>query len=203
VTDQKRGLFLVFEGIDGSGKSTQARLLHETLLNKDIEATLTKEPTDGPFGRRLRQLAQKGRDEITLQEEYDLFMQDRAEHVDKELLPRLKQGAVIICDRYFYSTMAYQGALGLDPDAVYKENTRRFPIPDKVFYIAVSPAVGRGRISEGRNETPNLFEKKAYLQKVAAIFNAMPYKEIVRINGTQTIFNVQKKVWAVVEPLIK
>ena len=66
MTDQKRGLFLVFEGIDGSGKSTQARLLYETLMKKGIEAILTKEPTDGPFGQRLRQLAQKGRDEITL-----------------------------------------------------------------------------------------------------------------------------------------
>lgn len=197
-----KGLFLVFEGIDGSGKSTQARLLYETLVKLGIKTLLTKEPTDGPFGKKLRQLAQKGRDEITLQEEYDLFMHDRFDHVEDELLPQLAQGTVVVCDRYFYSTMAYQGALGLDPEAVYQENSGQFPIPDRVFYVKVSPTMGRGRISAGRNETPNLFEKEAYLQKVAAIFDAMPYDEIVRIDGTQTIPEVQQAVWAAVEPLL-
>jgi len=197
------GIFLVFEGIDGSGKSIQAQLLYETLINRGVNAILTKEPTDGPFGKKLRQLAQKGRDEMTLQEEYGLFMQDRAEHVENELLPQLAQGAVVVCDRYFYSTMAYQGALGLDPEAVYQENSRRFPTPDRVFCITVSPAIGRSRITVSRNETPDLFEKEAYLNKVAAIFDAMPYTEIVRIDGTQAVADVQKAVWAAVEPLVK
>ncbi len=201
--NDKQGLFLVFEGIDGSGKSTQARLLYETLVKKGIKALLTKEPTDGPFGKKLRQLAQKGRDEITLQEEYDLFMQDRAEHVEKELLQQLEQGAVVVCDRYFYSTMAYQGALGMDSEAIYNENSSRFPTPDKVLCITVSPTTGRSRITSGRNETPNLFEKEAYLTKVAALFDAMPYDEIVRIDGTKDIVVVQQAVWDVVEPLLK
>ncbi len=201
--DKEKGLFLVFEGIDGSGKSTQAQLLYETLVKKGIKALLTKEPTDGPFGKKLRQLAQKGRDEITLQEEYDLFMQDRAEHVEKELLQQLEQGAVVVCDRYFYSTMAYQGALGMDSEAIYNENSSRFPTPDKVLCITVSPTTGRSRITSGRNETPNLFEKEAYLTKVAALFEAMPYDEIVRINGTKDIAVVQQAVWDVVEPLLK
>lgn len=201
--DGEKGLFVVFEGIDGSGKSTQARLLYETIVKKGIKAVLTKEPTDGPFGKKLRQLAQKGRDEITLQEEYDLFMQDRAEHVAKELLPQLDQGTVVVCDRYFYSTMAYQGALGMDPEAIYNENTRRFPTPDKVLCITVSPTTGRSRITSGRKETPNLFEKEAYLTKVAALFDAMPYDEIIRIDGTHDIEPVQQAVWDVVEPLLK
>ncbi len=201
--NDKQGLFLVFEGIDGSGKSTQAQLLYETLVKKGIKALLTKEPTDGPFGKKLRQLAQKGRDEITLQEEYDLFMQDRAEHVEKELLPQLDQGTVVVCDRYFYSTMAYQGALGMDPEAIYNENTHRFPTPDKVLCITVSPTTGRSRITSGRKETPNLFEKEAYLTKVDALFDAMPYDEIVRIDGTRDIQVVQQAVWDVVEPLLK
>lgn len=199
----QQGLFLVFEGIDGSGKSTQAQLLYETLVYKGIQVVLTKEPTDGPFGKRLRQLAQKGRDEITLQEEYALFIQDRAEHVENELIPQLAQGAVVVCDRYYYSTMAYQGALGMDPETIYAENVRRFPTPDKVLCITVSPRTGRSRITSGRKETPNLFEKKAYLTKVAALFDAMPYDEIVRIDGTRDIQAVQQAVWGVVEPLLK
>lgn len=199
----KQGLLLVFEGIDGSGKSTQARLLYETLLRKGIKAVLTKEPTDGPFGKKLRQLAQQGRDEISLQEEYDLFMQDRAEHVEKELIPQLDQGAVVVCDRYFYSTMAYQGALGMDPETIYAENARRFPTPDKIFYITVSPTIGRSRITSGRKETPNLFEKEAYLKKVAALFDAMPYDEIVRIDGSNDIAAVQQAVWDVVELILE
>lgn len=199
----QQGLFLVFEGIDGSGKSTQAQLLYETLVYKGIQVVLTKEPTDGPFGKRLRQLAQKGRDEITLQEEYALFIQDRAEHVENELIPQLAQGAVVVCDRYYYSTMAYQGALGMDPETIYAENVRRFPTPDKVLCITVSPRTGRSRITSGRKETPNLFEKEAYLTKVAALFDAMPYDEIVRIDGTRDIQAVQQAVWGVVEPLLK
>ena len=101
-------MFIVFEGIDGTGKSTQVRLLAKALRELGQEVVTSKEPTDGPVGTRLRQSAEKGR--LSPQEELDLFHQDRRDHVQSLIAPALERGDTVIVDRYFFSTMAYQGA---------------------------------------------------------------------------------------------
>src|SRR5690606_35569687 len=103
-----------FEGIDGSGKTTTARRIAETLSAAGYHAKYLREPTDGPHGRKLRELmTQPG--ERDVQEEFRLFLLDRREDVDQHIDPLLQAGGIVCIDRYYISSMAYQGALGLDP----------------------------------------------------------------------------------------
>ena len=115
------GMFIVLEGIDGAGKSTQAKMLAKWFENKGYEVVLTKEPTDTAFGKLIRRLVLTGGKEgiidgarISKEAEALLFAADRAEHVKKLIEPSLKAGKVVISDRYFYSSLAYQWARGLD-----------------------------------------------------------------------------------------
>ncbi len=114
-------MFVVFEGIDGAGKSTQARKLYEWFESRGYSVVLTKEPTDTAFGRLIRRLVLMGGKEgiidgakISPDSEALLFAADRAEHVHRLIEPSLREGKIVISDRYFYSSLAYQWARGLD-----------------------------------------------------------------------------------------
>src|SRR6266550_1777 len=107
------GFLLVLEGIDGAGKSTLLHKLAEYCAGRGLAVVVSKEPTDGPWGRKLRESAQSGR--LSLEEELELFLKDRAEHVKGLILPALSEGKVVLLDRYYLSTAAYQGARGADP----------------------------------------------------------------------------------------
>jgi dTMP kinase len=102
------GFLLVIEGVDGAGKSTVVQKLLEHCRERAIPCVASKEPTDGAWGRRLRESAQSGR--LSLEEELELFLKDRAEHVEQLIRPALEAGKVVILDRYYLSTAAYQGA---------------------------------------------------------------------------------------------
>ena len=91
------GFFVVIEGIDGAGKSTQAKLLGERLTARGQKVVLSREPTMGQWGKRLRESAQTGR--LSIEEEVELFLKDRREHVNELILPRLREGCVVIVDR--------------------------------------------------------------------------------------------------------
>src|SRR5690606_29927239 len=105
-----RGLFIVLEGIDGTGKSTQAVRLGEWFSRAGHEVLISREPTDGPWGRKLRESAATGR--LSADEELECFLEDRRQHVRELIEPALREGKVVILDRYYFSTMAYQGARG-------------------------------------------------------------------------------------------
>src|SRR4030042_6942583 len=111
-------LFIVFEGIDGAGKSVQAKMLADHLQAVGIPLVLTAEPSEGPIGRYIRSL--KVRPEPV--EEERLFTEDRRHHVQNVIIPALRRGATVICDRYIYSSAAYQGARGMDPEKILAEN---------------------------------------------------------------------------------
>ena len=194
------GLFIVFEGIDGTGKSTQLHLLAEKLRHLGYAVVATREPTDGPYGQKIRELF-VDRGAVSQEEELELFIADRDRHVKEVIEPALADGCVVICDRYYLSTVAYQGANGMDPDHILKKN-EDFPVPDLAIILEIEPAQGIHRIQNQRNEHPNTFEGEANLQKVAKIFGAMQQDYIARIKGSDTIENVQRQVFEAVAKVL-
>ena len=164
---EMRGKFIVFEGVDGSGLSTQALKLENYLRMKGIKVVLTKEPTNGLIGGLVK-AALKGEwkvDPLALQL---LFCADRAHHVNTEILPALQEGKSVISDRYYFSSLAYGKVQGLDVDLLKKINSK-FPRPDLLIILDVSPEVSIQRIKEARFGF-TLFEEKEYLEKVRSAF---------------------------------
>lgn len=198
----KKGFVIAIEGIDGAGKTTQARMLYDYLKKQKIKTILSKEPTDGVHGQKIRELAQGKRASTHPREEYQLFVEDRKLHVENVVGPALVEKKIVILDRYYFSTMAYQGALGLDPAAIKTENETFSPIPEVVFLINVSPAVGIGRIRNGRKEIPNAFEHEENLTKVANIFKTMDAPYIKNIDGTAPIDQVHSDIINRIDRLI-
>lgn len=186
------GLFIVFEGIDGTGKSTQVRLLAEKLRKLGYAVIQTREPTDSLYGQKIRELF-TDRTSVSQDEELQLFIADRDQHVREVITPALSDGCIVVSDRYYLSTVAYQGANGMDPDMILKKNAV-FPVPDLAFILEIEPAQGIHRILNQRNENPNTFEEEANLLKVAEIFAAMEQDFIKRINGAGTIEDVHRQV---------
>ena len=115
------GLFIVIEGIDGTGKSTQLHLLAEKLRQLGYAVVATREPTNGPYGQKIRELF-VDRGAVSQEEELELFIADRDQHVKEVIAPALADGCVVICDRYYLSTIAYQGANGMDLDLRSEEH---------------------------------------------------------------------------------
>ncbi len=177
-----RGRFFVFEGIDGTGKSTQVRMLAQSLRQRGLDVVETFEPSDGPHGRRLREMFGR-RHELTPEEELALFMADRLDHVERVIKPALAAGKTVVCDRYYLSTAAYQGAAGADAGEIIRKNREFAPEPDLFIILELPPAIGRARISSLRGEEPNDFEKQDYLERVAARFAAFKGGNIVRIDA--------------------
>jgi dTMP kinase len=194
------GLFIVFEGIDGTGKSTQLHLLAEKLRKLGYAVVATREPTDGPYGQKIRELF-SDRGAVSREEELELFIADREQHVKQVIAPALADGCVVICDRYYLSTVAYQGANGMDQEQILKKN-ENFPAPDLAIILEIEAAHGIHRIQKQRNEHPNTFEGEANLQKVAKIFATMRHDYIARINGSGSIENVRLQVFEAVAKLL-
>ncbi len=189
----RRGRLIVIEGIDGSGKTTLARNLCDRMIHMGIPAIFTCEPTNGPWGLKLRQgflSPQRPGPE----EEMDLFMKDRMQHVRETIRPALEQGKVIICDRYYFSTMAYQGARGLDPEAIRKANEAFAPIPDLVIIMELSPEEAVRRIRHGRGQDLNNMEELEYLERVSRIFAALTDPFVRRIDASMPEKDIEDAV---------
>jgi len=167
-----RGTLIAIEGIDGSGKSTQARRLGDTLRSHGYEVTLSREPTDGPHGRRILEASASERS-LTPQEEVDLFIADRKAHIETVIRPALDAGKVVILDRYYYSSVAYQGVLeGMTPEAVRRANEAFALKPDLWLVLDVDPEVGLRRVGK-RGKGRTSFERAEYLAKVASVFRSL------------------------------
>jgi dTMP kinase len=190
----KRGILVVIEGIDGAGKTTQAALLHDYLKNRGLPVILTREPTDSVYGQKIRRLAKGGRHLMTPEEEYRLFIEDRKLHVTMLIQPALDDHKIVIMDRYYLSTIAYQGAIGVDQKKIRTENEAFSPVPDVVYILQAPPGEGIHRIQNGRKEAPDNFEKKDYLARVAKIFDSMTEDYVVRIDGCDTPDGVHRQI---------
>ena len=194
------GLFVVFEGIDGTGKTTQVHMLAEKLRQLGYAVVATREPTNGVYGKKIRELF-VDRGAASPQRELELFVADREQHVKETIEPALVDGCIVLCDRYYLSTVAYQGANGMDPDVILTMN-KGFPVPDLPIILEIDPLAGINRIENQRREEPNTFEKEANLQKVARIFGAMQQEYIERINGSGTIEEIHALVFEAVSRML-
>ena len=154
-----RGIFIVFEGGDFCGKTTQSRRLYEDLKARGLDVLWTKEPGGTPEGLEIRQKLLHGN--ITPEEEIDLFCKDRRVHYRTKIRPALERGAVVICDRNEYSTIAYQGAgRGYDVDEIKRKSgeARGGIEPDLIILADCDPETLQDR-AEKRGETLTRFEK--------------------------------------------
>ncbi len=196
------GLLIAFEGIDGSGKTTMARRTAEQLCNEGFHAVYLREPTDGVHGRRLRQImvSPEQRDPKL---EFELFLLDRQEDVQKNIRPVLDAGGIVCIDRYYISSMAYQGALGIDPEHIRIENEKFAPVPDLILRFKVSIDTALDRISSSRADGANQFEKREYLEKVETIFCQMNFPDIRDIAAEKPISQVFSETWEIVNGRIR
>ena len=187
-----RGLLIVFEGLDGAGKTTQLGLLHDYLRGQGHDAVRLREPTEGPWGQKLRQLLLHGRGDVTPGTELEWFLNDRREHVGQQIRPALDRKQIVLLDRYYFSTMAYQGALGYNPRDIQARNEAFAPLPDLLLLLDLPPEVGWQRLKQ--RGTPSQFERLDYLERVAEIFNAMDFPYLKRIPADREPEAVQSQV---------
>jgi dTMP kinase len=188
----RKGILVVLEGIDGAGKTTQALNLASRLKDLGYPAVYFREPTRGRWGREIRKKALLP-DSLTPQQEQALFEKDRRENVARNLKPALKAKKVIILDRYYFSSMAYQGAKGIDPGRIRRENERFAPAADLVFILDVGARRGLARIA-GRRRKDQLFERERYLGRVRAIFRSLKGRKFVRIDAARPAAQVEDRI---------
>ncbi len=179
----KPGHLIAFEGIDGSGKSTAAGRVAAALAEAGHDVVATREPTDGTWGRRIRSMAASG-ETVAPEEELRWFVEDRAEHVRETIAPALAAGRVVLTDRYFLSTVAYQGARGLDWKQILADAEARFPVPDLALVFEIGPEAGLARTRGRAGHAEPAFEERSFLERVAAVYAAIDRPWITRIDAT-------------------
>ena len=195
---RKRGFFIVFEGIDGSGKSTHIKLLEKKLKQKGFQVCLTKEYTDNPVGKLIESYAVGGERSLSPETEALLFAADRREHTD-EINRILDQNKTVISDRYIHSSLAYQGALGLSLEWIRSLN--RFALkPDLVLFLDINPESSLKRLQE-REQT--VFEEAHYLKLVREIYlKFVEEGSIIRIDADKSIDEIHHEIMSHIENLM-
>jgi dTMP kinase len=178
-----RGRLVALEGLDGCGKSTQATRIADALRATGRDVVLTREPTDGATGRRIRAMARSG-ERMAPDEELRWFFEDRREHVRDVIEPALAAGRWVLTDRYFLSTVAYQGARGLDWRDILARSEREFPIPDAVLLFELPVEVGLERARARAGPAEPAFERSDALTRAAAIFAAVDRPYLRRIDAS-------------------
>lgn len=195
-----RGKFITFEGGEGSGKSTQARRLAETLRAKGRDVVVTREPGGTPLGESIRELILANRP--ALDAEFLLFAAARAEHVATKILPALQAGQWVVCDRYIDSTRVYQGKLaGVDARLidVVELHISRAVWPVLTIVLDVASATGRARASERGDLNRFDAEHHSYHDRIRQGFLDIARddpKRCVVIDGSRPEAAVAADVWA-------
>ena len=176
------GLLIAFEGIDGCGKSTQLERLAARLRALGCDVVTTSEPTGFPSGQRIREMARSG---VPLAAEQELrwFVEDRRVHVAEVIAPALRAGQIVLTDRYYLSTVAYQGARGLDYEQILADSEAEFPIPDLVLLLEIDPQIGLDRVHARGSELESVFEQREFLSRVASVFDALDCTYLERVPG--------------------
>jgi dTMP kinase len=192
-----RGLLIVFEGTDGSGKSTQLPRLAARLEAAGRRVVSTREPYDCPAGRAIRALARSTRS-VSPEQELAWFFEQRRAHVREVVRPALARGDVVLSDRYFVSTAAYQGARGLDAAAILAASEAEFPVPDLVLWLDLPVAAGLERTAARGDPHEPAFEERSFLERVRATMPSLARGYIVRIDATGDADAIASRVAAAV-----
>ncbi len=215
LAPMERGKFIVIEGIDGSGVTTEAHRLKEYVTSKlDLPVHLTKEPTDGPVGGLIRSILARRVGAPSRNGAFEtidprclalLFAADRVDHLETDILPKLEGGVVVICDRYYLSSLAYQ-SLNVERRWLEQINSKCIT-PDITIYLQVPPLVAERRRNQARWHV-ELYEESQKLEKVAE--NYLEAIEDLRkrgqrmevIDGNRPMREVERDIFALVRPLL-
>jgi len=195
MTKQKqRGTFICIEGLDGSGKTTQAKRLVKNLRRRGFDAVYATEPSTGKVGKLIRSFVLDRDKRVPIALEALLFAADRVDHVENVVKPLLKQGKIVVCDRYVYSTLAYQGAAGLSLDWI--ERINRFALkPHLALFIDVPTDVVVKRLKRKRT----VMETKRNQEKVREVYLKMVQEQrLMLVDGDKPVSRVGKKVLEIV-----
>ena len=189
----KKGVFICIEGLDGCGKTTQAKLLAKK-FGKSYNAVYTAEPSRGKIGTYIRECCLYGEKRLSTVVEALLFAADRFEHVENEVLPALREGRLVISDRYVYSSLAYQGAAGLSLEWIERVNEHALK-PDLAVFIDVELEAIMNRLKSKRS----VMENMETLQKVRDVYLKFVAKGVIaRIDGNRAKDEVAEALSAVV-----
>ena len=189
------GVLVNLEGIDGCGKSTQSKLLREKLEEGGEKVIILKEPTKRPHGQKLWDVLH-GKRKATNEEILELFVLDRIQHVEEKIQPALDDGAVVLMDRYYYSSMAYQVAGGIDVEEIREKHVFA-PKPDVVLIFDLPVSIALERVKGHSNADE--FEKEEHLEKVREAYLDLGNDPLVRIvDATRTPEEIFGNVWKLV-----
>jgi len=193
-----KGTFVCIEGLDGCGKTTQAKLLVEK-LQRSYNAMYTAEPSDSKIGDFIRKSILYGEKRSTSLAEALLFAADRVEHVENEVLPALRQGKLVLSDRYVYSSLAYQGAAGLSLEWIQSINQYALR-PELAIFIDVDPRAVMQRLKPVKSVMENLETQ----QRVRQIYLKFVEKgDLSRIDGNRPKHLVAEELQRVVLNFLK
>jgi dTMP kinase len=206
----KKSYFIAFEGIDGSGKSTQVKLLSEKLKQEGHKIYSTFEPTDSHIGSFIKSIF-KGKIEADHKTIAALFLADRLDHLLNKtngLLKKMEEGYTIICDRYYFSSYAYHGT-HMPIDWVIEANSLCADLlrPDLTVFIDVPPEIGMQRLSEDRNMM-ELYESLDNLrnvrEKYMESFEKLRHEENIFItNGNRSFEAIFNDIWNKIDTIMK
>jgi len=187
------GRFIVIEGLDGSGKSTQMRLLAKFLKKRGLKVVETFEPTDGKIGKQIRTILKEHR-KMDPTDFQLLYIKDREEHVREIIKPCLEQDKIVLCDRYMVSTLAFGSIGGADLDRLRKEN-EGFPVPELTIFIDVTPGECINRIKK-RGDGVDLFEKteKLRIARETYLHVGKDYPGFKVVDGNQGVEEIAKDI---------
>jgi dTMP kinase len=184
------GRLIAVEGLDGCGKSTQLERLAARLREAGCDVVTTREPTGFPSGQRIREMARSG-EPLAAEEELRWFVEDRRVHVAKIIAPALRAGQIVLTDRYYLSTVAYQGARGLDYEQILADSEAEFPIPDLVVLLEIDPQIAFERVHARGFEIEGVFERREFLSRVASVFDALDCSYLERVPGEGELSQIE------------
>ncbi len=196
---KRKGFFICIEGLDGCGKTTQAKLLVRKLCEKGFDAFYTAEPTRGKIGKFIKKYYLHGEKRGSVIVEALLFAADRFEHVEKEIVPALNEGKLVVSDRYIYSSLAYQGAAGLDLKWIKELNKHAIP-PNLAIFLDVKPEIVIQRLQRKKS----VMEKLAIQRKVREVYEKLVKDgKLVRVDGNRSKEEVAKDILNLVLKALK